>query len=138
MNPPLLSPRSWASPARPRLSLSTEANPILGEAIFVEADHLVDRRVGRQMLIFVIEPPVEPAGQVAQRLAYILFGVSRHILDDGAVALDDNVHAIFVIIATAMANARAKLIEVSALNRAKGIGDAMKVDRKSTRLEYRY
>src|SRR3546814_731295 len=115
-------------PSRPHLSLSTEANTVFGEAIFVEADALVDGLVRRQMLIFVLKAPVEPAGEVAQRLAHILIGVRGHVLHDRAAPLDRDRHAIFVIIAAAMRDARAQLIEIAALDRTERIGDALKLD----------
>src|SRR3546814_5888590 len=60
--PAALSGIRAVPPSRPHLSLSTEANTVFGDAIFVEADALVDGLVRRQMLIFVLKAPVEPAG----------------------------------------------------------------------------
>src|SRR3546814_13386940 len=85
--PAALSGIRAVPPSRPRLSLSTEANTVFGEAIFVDADALVDGLVRRQMLIFVLQAPVEPASEVAQRLAHILFGIGGHVLHARAVAL---------------------------------------------------
>src|SRR3546814_13605077 len=68
------------------------------------------------------------ASEVAQRLAHILFGIGGHVLHDRAVAFDRDVHAIFVIIAAAMRDARAQLIEIAALDRPERIGDALKLD----------
>src|SRR3546814_9225977 len=68
------------------------------------------------------------ASEVAQRLAHILFGIGGHVLHDRAVAFDRDVHAIFVIIAAAMRDARAQLIEIAALDRTERIGDALKLD----------
>src|SRR5690606_33930311 len=70
--------------------------------------------------------PVEPAGQIAQRLDNRLLRICGHVLICRTVPLYGNRHAIFVIIMAAMAGLCANLIEVSALDRLQGIGDTVK------------
>lgn len=104
---------------------STEAATGFGERVFVGGDGFIDRLVRGQIIIFALKLAVEPAGQIAQRLDDRLLGILGHVLPGGAVSLDRDRHAVFVIIIAAMAGLCAKLMEVTALDRLKGIGDAV-------------
>ena len=71
--------------------------------------------LGQVVGVLAVEQAIE------QRLDCVLGGR----LPGRAVALDRDRHAIFVIVKAAMAGIGAKLIEVGALDRLKGIGDAV-------------
>ena len=107
------------------MSSSAEAATGFGESVFVGGDGFIDRLVRRQMIIFALKLAVEPAGQIAQRLDDRLLGIAGHVLVCRTIALDRDRHAIFVVIMAAMAGIGAKLIEVAALDRLKGIGNTM-------------
>ena len=110
-----------------RLSGSAEAAPGLGEGVFIGGDGLVHGLVRGKIVVFPLKLPVEPAGQIAQRLGHDLFGILSHVLPGRAVTLDRDRHTVFVVIVAAMAGLGAKLVEIAPLHRLKRIGDTVKL-----------
>ncbi len=77
------------------------------------------------MVVFSLKLPVEPAGQIAQRVGHDLFGVFGRWLPDRAVPRDVNGHGVFMVVATTMADLGGELVEVPPLDGLQPVGDAV-------------
>nr|CAD6628899.1 hypothetical protein RNT25_04248 [arsenite-oxidising bacterium NT-25] len=77
------------------------------------------------MVIFGFQLPIEPAGEVAQRLYNSLFTSFGWRLPGRAVARHVDAHAIFVVVAPAVGHLGVELIEVLPLSGLKTTGDAV-------------
>ena len=106
---------------------SAEPASVARECIFVGEDRFVRHFVGGLILIFAFELAIEPAREIAQQFRHRILGVGGHFLIGRTVPLDRDRHAVFMAAAPALIDVGAKLIEVAALDRLQGIGDAMQL-----------
>src|SRR5579863_8937848 len=106
--------------------MSPESPAVGREGVFVYNDAVVDDGIGVHVFIFPFKLAIEPAGEITQRLDHGVPGAGGHVLTGRAVALDGDLHAVFVTVRAAMADVCAELVKVPTLDRLKSIGDAVK------------
>jgi hypothetical protein len=128
---------SWIPPGSPVRGLpftltpgrrtSSESPAGFGEGVVVGGDGLIDDGVGGLVFVFTFELAIKPASEIAQGLSDGVFGVGGHVLCGGAVALDGNLHAVFVAITAPMSDVGAELVEVAPLRCLQGVRDGVKL-----------
>ena len=110
-----------------RATRLAEAPAVRRERQFVRGDDLVNRGIGRLVLILRAELAVEPAGEIAERLDHRVLGAVGRGLPGRAVALDLDRYRVLVAIVAALPDARRELIEVLALRRLELVRDPVKL-----------
>lgn len=96
--------------------------------VAVCANSLANANIGKEVIIFALQPPVEPARKVTKSFDNSFLSLTRAFSTRRTVSINRNRHAIFVIIAATMIYDRADPVEISPLNVLEDVRDLMEFD----------